>query len=69
MLEPQIAISINMLYAGINIPEMVNMVFFKSVQSKVKILNTLMKILNLFYENDIDKLFNNIDYFNRILTA
>ena len=54
----------NMLDAGINIPEMINMVFFKSVQSKVKILNTLMKILNLFYENDIDKLFNNIDYFN-----
>lgn len=69
MLEPQIAISMNMLDAGINIPEMVNMVFFKSVQSKVKILNTLMKILNLFSENDIDKIFNNIDYFNRILTA
>ena len=51
----------NMLDAGINIPEMVNMVFFKSVQSKVKILNTLMKILNLFSENDIDKIFNNID--------
>lgn len=47
----------NMLDAGINIPEMVNMVFFKSVQSKVKILNTLMKILNLFSENDIDKIF------------
>ena len=57
MLEPQIAISMNMLDAGINIPEMVNMVFFKSVQSKVKILNTLMKILNLFSENDIDKIF------------
>ena len=69
MLEPQIAISMNMLDAGINIPEMINMVFFKSVQSKVKILNTLMKILNLFYENDIDKLFNNIDYFNRVLIA
>ena len=69
MLEPQIAISMNMLDAGINIPEMINMVFFKSVQSKVKFLNTLMKILNLFSENDIDKIFNNIDYFNRILTA
>ena len=69
MLEPQIAISMDMLDAGINIPEMVNMVFFKSVQSKVKILNTLMKILNLFSENDIDKIFNSIDYFNRILTA
>ena len=45
------------------------MVFFKPVQSKMKILNTLMKILNLFSENDIDKIFNNIDYFNRILTA
>ena len=69
MLEPQIAISMNMLDAGINIPEMVNMVFFKSVQSKVKILNTLMKILNLFSEKDIDKIFNNIDYFNRVLIA
>ena len=59
----------DMLDAGINMPKMVNMVFFKPVQSKMKILNTLMKILNLFSENDIDKIFNNIDYFNRILTA
>ena len=59
----------DMLDAGINMPKMVNMVFFKPVQSKMKILNILTKILNLFSEKDIDKIFNNIDYFNRILTA
>ena len=59
----------DMLDAGINMPEMVNMVFFKPVQSKMKILNILTKILNLFSENDIHKIFNNIDKFNRVLTA
>ena len=59
----------DMLDAGINMPEMVNMVFFKPVQSKMKILNILTKILNLFSEKDIDKIFNNIDYFNRVLIA
>ena len=59
----------DMLDAGINMPKMVNMVFFKPVQSKMKILNILTKILNLFSEKDIDKIFNNIDYFNRVLTA
>lgn len=58
-----------MLDAGINMPKMVNMVFFKPVQSKMKILNILTKILNLFSEKDIDKIFNNIDYFNRVLIA
>jgi type I site-specific restriction endonuclease len=59
----------DMLDAGINMPKMVNMVFFKPVQSKMKILNILTKILNLFSEKDIDKIFNNIDYFNRVLIA
>ena len=59
----------DMLDAGINMPKMVNMVFFKPVQSKMKILNILTKILNLFSENDIHKIFNNIDKFNRVLTA
>lgn len=56
----------DMLDAGINMPKMVNMVFFKPVQSK---MNILTKILNLFSEKDIDKIFNNIDYFNRVLIA
>ena len=59
----------DMLDEGINMPNMVNMVFFKPVQSKMKILNILTKILNLFSENDIHKIFNNIDKFNRVLTA
>lgn len=59
----------DMLDEGINMPKMVNMVFFKPVQSKMKILNILTKILNLFSEKDIDKIFNNIDYFNRVLIA
>ncbi len=33
---PHIAISVDMLYTGINIPEIVNLVFFKMVRSKTK---------------------------------
>ena len=33
---PQIAISVDMLDTGIDIPEIVNLVFFKPVKSKIK---------------------------------
>ncbi|WP_240804294.1 helicase-related protein [Qingshengfaniella alkalisoli] len=34
--EPQIAISVDMMDTGINVPEMVNLVFFKLVRSKTR---------------------------------
>ncbi|MBA8889818.1 type I restriction enzyme R subunit [Dokdonella fugitiva] len=38
---PQIAISVDMLDTGIDVPEVVNLVFFKSVRSKVKFLQMI----------------------------
>lgn len=38
---PQIAISVDMLDTGIDIPEIVNLVFFKEVKSKVKFLQMI----------------------------
>ena len=35
---PQIAISVDMLDTGIDVPECVNLIFFKKVMSKAKIL-------------------------------
>ena len=39
--EPQIAISVDMLDTGIDVPEVVNLVFFKAVRSKVKFLQMI----------------------------
>jgi len=38
---PQIAISVDMLDTGIDVPEVVNLVFFKTVRSKVKFLQMI----------------------------
>lgn len=38
---PQIAVSVDMLDTGIDIPEVVNLVFFKAVRSKVKFLQMI----------------------------
>jgi type I restriction enzyme R subunit len=38
---PQIAISVDMLDTGIDVPEIVNLVFFKAVRSKVKFLQMI----------------------------
>ncbi|PWN57759.1 DEAD/DEAH box helicase family protein [Abyssibacter profundi] len=38
---PQIAISVDMLDTGIDVPEVVNLVFFKAVRSKVKFLQMI----------------------------
>ncbi len=38
---PQIAISVDMLDTGIGVPEVVNLVFFKAVRSKVKFLQMI----------------------------
>ena len=39
--EPQIAISVDMLDTGIDVPEVVNLVFFKTVRSKVKFMQMI----------------------------
>ena len=39
--EPQIAISVDMLDTGIDVPEVVNLVFFKAVRSKVKFMQMI----------------------------
>lgn len=39
--DPQIAISVDMLDTGIDIPEVVNLVFFKAVRSKVKFMQMI----------------------------
>lgn len=39
--EPQIAISVDMLDTGIDVPEVLNLVFFKAVRSKVKFLQMI----------------------------
>lgn len=39
--NPQIAISVDMLDTGIDVPEVVNLVFFKAVRSKVKFLQMI----------------------------
>lgn len=38
---PQIAISVDMMDTGIDVPEVVNLVFFKEVKSKVKFLQMI----------------------------
>lgn len=39
--EPQIAISVDMLDTGIDVPEVVNLVFFKAIRSKVKFMQMI----------------------------
>lgn len=39
--QPQIAISVDMLDTGIDVPEVLNLVFFKAVRSKVKFLQMI----------------------------
>ncbi|MCF9046588.1 DEAD/DEAH box helicase family protein [Acinetobacter nectaris] len=41
VIEPQIAISVDMLDTGIDVPEVVNLVFFKAVRSKVKFMQMI----------------------------
>lgn len=45
--EPQIAISVDMLDTGIDVPEVTNLVFFKAVRSKVKFLQMIGRGIRL----------------------
>ena len=72
--EPQIAISVDMLDTGIDVPEVVNLVFFKAVRSKVKFMQMIGRgtrlCKELFSPEDDKKEFfifdycSNFEYFN-----
>ncbi|MEJ7577669.1 MAG: DEAD/DEAH box helicase family protein [Pyrinomonadaceae bacterium] len=63
---PQIAISVDMLDTGIDIPEIVNLVFFKAVRSKTKFLQMIGRGTrlrpDLFGINQDKEFFNIFDY-------
>lgn len=63
---PQIAISVDMLDTGIDIPEIVNLVFFKAVRSKTKFLQMIGRGTrlrpNLFGIGQDKEFFNIFDY-------
>lgn len=71
---PQIAISVDMLDTGIDVPEVVNLVFFKAVRSKVKFLQMIGRgtrlCENLFGPGEDKKMFyifdfcGNFEFFN-----
>jgi len=72
--EPQIAISVDMLDTGIDVPEVVNLVFFKAVRSKVKFMQMIGRgtrlCKELFSPEEDKKEFyifdycSNFEYFN-----
>ena len=64
--NPQIAVSVDMLDTGIDVPEIVNLVLFKRIRSKVKFWQMIGRGTrlseNLFGEGDHKKLFIIFDY-------
>ncbi|MDQ3747833.1 MAG: DEAD/DEAH box helicase family protein, partial [Acidobacteriota bacterium] len=72
---PQIAVSVDMLDTGIDIPEIVNLVFFKTVRSKTKFLQMIGRGTrlrpNLFAPGEDKEFFyifdycQNFEYFNQ----
>ena len=70
---PQIAVSVDMLDTGIDVPEVVNLVFFKKVRSKIKFWQMVgrgtRKCADLFGENQDKQFFclfdwgGNVEYF------
>ena len=72
--EPHIAISVDMLDTGIDVPEVLNLVFFKAVRSKVKFLQMIGRgtrlCPNLFAPGEDKREFyifdfcGNFEYFN-----
>ena len=56
--DPQIAVSVDMLDTGIDVPDILNLVFFKIVKSKIKFLQMIGRGTRLspnIYSNDKDK--------------
>ena len=76
---PHIAISVDMLDTGIDVPEIVNLVFFKRVRSKTKFWQMIGRGTRLckdLYAPNVDKKFfyildycENLEYFNQNLPA
>lgn len=76
---PQIAISVDMLDTGIDVPEICNLVFFKTVRSKTKFLQMIGRGTrlspNLFGEGKHKKNFyifdhcQNFEYFNQTIAS
>ncbi len=66
--NPQIAISVDMLDTGIDIPELVNLVFFKQIKSKIKFWQMIGRGTrlspNLFGEGKDKSYFNIFDFCN-----
>lgn len=72
--EPQIAISVDMLDTGIDVPEVVNLIFFKAVRSKVKFMQMIgrgTRLCKALFAPNADKkefyIFDycsNFEYFN-----
>ncbi len=66
--NPQIAISVDMLDTGIDVPEIVNLVFFKQVKSKIKFWQMIGRgtrlCPNLFGDNEDKAYFNIFDFCN-----
>ena len=72
---PQIAISVDMLDTGIDIPEIVNLVFFKAVRSKTKFLQMIGRgtrlskdLLGIGKDKEFFNIFDycqNFEYFNQ----
>ena len=64
--EPQIAISVDMLDTGIDVPEILNLVFFKAVRSKVKFIQMIGRgtrlCKDLFYPGKDKEEFYIFDY-------
>ena len=46
---PQIAVSVDMLDTGIDVPDILNLVFFKSVMSKIKFLQMISSKRDIHY--------------------
>lgn len=67
---PQIAISVDMLDTGVDIPEVVNLVFFKEVRSKVKFWQMMGRgtrlCPDLFGPNDDKKNFLVLDFYGNL---
>lgn len=67
---PQIAISVDMLDTGVDIPEVVNLVFFKEIRSKVKFWQMVGRgtrlCPDLFGPNEDKKCFKILDFYGNL---
>ncbi len=65
--QPQIAVSVDMLDTGIDVPSILNLVFFKRVKSKIKFMQMIGRGTRLYDGKDKFYIFdwcNNFEYFS-----